>query len=37
MAGQELKFLEVGSPALLAFAKAWIDEDIFLGVLDTKH
>ena len=28
--GRELKFLEVSSSALLAFVKAWIDEDIFL-------
>lgn len=33
---RKLKLLEVSSLSLLAFVKGWIDEDIFLGVLDTK-
>lgn len=37
VAGQELKFLGVSSPALLAFAKVWTDEDILLSVFETKH
>lgn len=28
--GREMKFLEVSSPALLAFVKPWIDKDVFL-------